>query len=275
MGEHYTEREILSRLKKVEDELILKNIQSLNLQHLLTKRLEETEKYHRDELKQKDLAINNLKSEIQRLTGGTPDTMQEPSNDAGEPSNLNTTNTWVNSIPEKAHHDLLLIGDSVIKHVRGDVINPGKDTTIACHPGARSDKIATEFRKLVKNNTYDKIIVHCGTNFIPQHSPPYTCDKITELLEIVKSLAPKSKIAFSGLLPKIGPEYLPGINKINHTIFRASTNKFSSFKFIQHRNYIVDKNGAIDRTIFCGDGIHLSRTGVGALERSYFDFVNK
>ena len=221
------------------------------------------------------MMIKELTNEVQRLAREIHSITSVPS-DENEPQIDILNNSPVSSSSKKNHHDLLLIGDSIVKHCRGDAINPGKDTIIACHPGARSDKIAAEFKKLTENNTYDKIIVHCGINFVPQHSPTYVCDKIVDLLETVKGLAPNSKLAFSGLLPKIGPEFLPGINAINNTIFRASTNKHSAFQFIHHRNYIVDRKGLIDSSMFSrSDGIHLSKRGVGALERSLHDFVNK
>ena len=274
MGEHYIEREILIRLQKVENELALKNDQITDLQYHFTTRLEESEKYLRNELLQRDDIIKELTYKVHRLASEINANTSTPS-DENEPQ-LDVINTPITPSLEKKQHDLLVIGDSIIKHCRGDVINPGKDTVIACHPGARAEKIEAEFKKLIKHNTYDKIIVHCGINFVPQYSPTYVSDKIVDLLEIVKSLAPTSNLAFSGLLPKIGPQYLPGINTINNNICRASNNTHSAFKFIHHRNYFIDRKGSIESAMFCrSDGIHLSKRGVGALERSLHDFVKQ
>ena len=60
MREHFAERELLIRLKKVENELALKDTQIYDMHHFLTKRIEESEKCLREELKQKDIIIKQI-----------------------------------------------------------------------------------------------------------------------------------------------------------------------------------------------------------------------
>ena len=266
MGEHYTEREIIIRLGKIEIELATKEIRIAELEATAERYLQ-TEKLLQDELTRKDDIIASL-------TNLTP-TLAGENNGGSLLANLSPTpaDRCENVINEKSHHELLVIGDSVIKHCNPENILPGKDTHIACYPGARADKIQRELEKLTEENVYDQIIVHCGINFVPQYSPTYTSDKLLELIETTKRLAPSSKIAFSGLLPKIGPKFLPGINAINHSMFNAGLSKHSKFDFVQHRACIVDKRGKIDPSMFSRDGVHLSVKGVHALERSFKTFL--
>ncbi|NQY31467.1 MAG: hypothetical protein HRT69_18620 [Flavobacteriaceae bacterium] len=243
-----------------------------DMNDFLIKRIEESEKCFLEELKQKDIIIANLANKLDQISEVNE---TSSSSQTGNTSKIQkTVPADVSPTIEKKHNDLLLIGDSIIKHIREDAINPGKETVISCHPGAKPNRIANEFKKIVECNTFDTIIVHCGINCVPQYSPAYTSDKIVELMEMVRSLAPTSKIAFSGLLPKIGPSYLPGINDINDRVFRASMNKHCKFAFVQHRDYIINTKGTIDTSVFCKtDGIHLSRKGVGALEKSLHNFI--
>ena len=262
MGEHYVEREILLRLKKLEDDLERKEIRIHDLEVYVNEHIESEDRL-KEELMQKDDQIKQLLAERQtdriKLDG---------------PFNLPPSD-WSEAV-DKSHHDLLLIGDSIIKHCSPDKILPGKDSIVSCHPGARTEKIASEIKKILTKSTFDQIIIHAGINSIPQHSPAYVSDQIIELMESVKQLAPKSKIAFSGLLPKVGPWFLPGINEINNTVFVAGRNKHSHFQFIQHKNYIVDKRGSVDSSLFSkSDGIHLSMKGVQALENSYNHFLSR
>ena len=222
----------------------------------------ESEDNLREELKQKDHQIKQLLAKQQTDGNNLDGTFNLPPSD------------WAEAV-DKTHHDLLLIGDSIVKHCSPDKILPGKNSMVSCHPGARTEKIASELKEVLKKSTFDRIIIHAGINSIPQHSPAYVSDKIIELMEIAKQLAPKSKIAFSGLLPKVGPWYLRGINEINNNVFNVGRNKHTQFNFIQHRDFIVDQRGSVDSSLFCGDGIHLSVNGVQALERSYHNFLSR
>ena len=267
MGEHYTEREILIRISKIEVELTRKEQRIIDLE-ALGERYVQSEILYKDEIKRQNELIESLLQNHQlplaEDTEGTFD-LPPPPDDF-----LEQTTT------PKAHHDLLVIGDSIIKHCSLENILPGKDAQLSCHPGAQTAKIESEFRKLSENNTYDRILIHCGINLVPQYSPTFASDKLVELMETVKQIAPKAKIAFSGLLPKGGPGYLPGINKINNAMFNASLNKHSNFALVQHRDYIVDRRGKIDSTVFCRtDGIHLSVKGVRALESSFKNFLSQ
>ena len=263
MGEHYAEREIIIRIKKIEDDLCRKEKRIQDLEICVNERIE-SEVILREELKQKDDQIKQLLAE--RKTDGNFLDGRGPFN--ALPSD------WSEAV-DKPHHDLLLIGDSIVKHCNTEKILPGKSSVVACHPGAGTEKIASDIMEVLKKSTFDRIIVHAGINAIPQHSPAYVSDKIIELMEMVKQLAPKSKIAFSGLLPKVGSWFLPGINQINDSVFNTGLNKHTNFQFIQHRDFIIDRRGAVDSSLFCGDGIHLSVKGVAALERSYNRFLSK
>lgn len=177
----------------------------------------------------------------------------------------------------KSEQDLLIIGDSIVRDVDSSVINPGSDTTIKCLPGARPDDVVAEFRELAKSTSFKRIVVHVGTNLIPKFSPAYTADKITECLEMIRELAPSSKIAYSHILPKVSDDLLYGINFVNYqvTVNGMTGPTRTRFGHVSHCNSFTNSTGRVEPSLFSKDGIHLSRKGKIQLNNSIKNLVSK
>ena len=235
------------RLDDLEKSLNSKDaeIQELKRQHKLT-----TEK-----LNNQDALIAELRSKIEQNP-------QPIDDDASQP---------------KEEHDLLVIGDSIVRDVSGSVINPGGDTTVKCLPGARPDDVAAEFREMTKTHSFKRIVVHAGTNLIPQYSPHYTADKLVKCMETIRELAPSSKIAFSHVLPKLSDCFLPGINLVNHRVSSSGMIGPSRTRFgcVSHRAYFCNPAGRVNPQLFRKDGIHLSNAGVKQFNESIKLLISK
>ena len=136
----------------------------------LLQRLEDLEKF----VNEKDNEISDLRQTTESLTEKIrkQDALIEdlrskigddatPSTSSIEPAAC-VSDTFQEAL--KNNHDLLVIGDSIIRDVDTNIINPGGDTTIKCLPGARPDDVICEFCELLKIYSFQRIIVHVGTN---------------------------------------------------------------------------------------------------------------
>lgn len=240
------DRDILKRVETLERALKSKDGEI----ETLSAKLRDVEKSFADEIKQRDVVITELSSKIDNLVQSTA----TDSNDTEQ---------------EKQEHDLLIIGDSIIRHVDGNAVNPGGETTVECLPGARTDEVIDKFRELSKVNSYKKIVVHVGSNMIPKFTRQHTADKIVECLETVRKLSPNSKLAYSFILPKEGDHLLDGIDEVNYRVARSGSvgPPRTRYGFVNHRNYFLD-HGLVDCRLLNNDSIHPSGPGIRALERS-------
>ena len=146
MGERYTEREILIRLKKVEQ--ICADRQStidqvcskvMNLENELI----QLKSFHGDALSNLGLKITAIEQQIAHLN------LSEP------PAATSTK-------------DILILGDSIIKHLDAAKISD-KETDLKCIPGAQCNDLLHALATQLKSTNYRHIICHVGTNYIPQH----------------------------------------------------------------------------------------------------------
>ena len=205
-----------------------------------------------EKVRQQDELIENLRSRIEH-----------------DPIPENSVTPTHDEIP-KTEHDLLVIGDSIVRDADPAVINPGGETTIKCLPGARPDDVVKEFRALSSTESFKRIIVHVGTNLIPSYSPDAAADKIVQCMEAIRELAPKSKIAYSHILPKFSDAYLPGINIINRRVSISGEmgSSRTRFGFTTHNQEFCRELGRVNPLLFKKDGIHLSVPGIKCFNNS-------
>ena len=233
------------------------------------KRLDELER----SLKARENEIIELKRFQQQVTDSFSEKIRKQDAVIAELRSIVEKDSSPDDIPAsqpKADHDLLVIGDSIVRDVSDSVINPGGDTTVKCLPGARPDDVVAEFRKLSSSASFKRIVVHVGTNLIPKYTPAYTADKIVQCMETIRKLAPTSKIAFSHLLPKESDRLLPAINFINHRVTTSGSNgpPRSRFGHAAHSMNFCNPFGQVDARLFKKDGIHLSDLGANRFNKS-------
>ena len=219
------------------------------------------------EIKQRDMIITDLFSKIDGLSN------LQPTADGDSASTPDAETAVVVDVSEKPpiiEHDLLVIGDSILRDVDTNVINPGGDTTMKCLPGARPEDVINEFRRISETDSYQRIIVHVGSNLIPKFSTSYVSAKVVECMESIKKLSPRSKIAFSQILPKEGNHLVSGISSINNQVRKSGIcgPPRTRFGSVIHGQFFCDWWGNVNPHLFAGDGIHLNAKGKLQLAKS-------
>ena len=123
-GEHYKEREVLIRIAKLEKTL---NEKSSIIDRLSSK-------------------VNELENEIARVRTLRTTAINELSAKiTAIEQQLREINSVPTNPPDKSQKDILLIGDSMIKHV--DPANfTEREAEVACIPGARCDEVMRELK---------------------------------------------------------------------------------------------------------------------------------
>ena len=259
------QKDILKRLELVERALKQKDGEISDLKETL----KTTEQSFESEINKRDLVISDLYAKIDSLSNSQPAANQNSVStlDGDNAARGNVTEAEKQSIIE---HDLLVIGDSILRDLDSNVVNPGGDTTVKCLPGARPEDVVDEFRRISETDSYKRIIVHVGSNLIPKFGTSYVSAKVVECLETMKKLSPRSKLAFSQILPKEGDHLVDGINRINHQVWQSGLcgPVRTRFGTIPHGEFFCDRWGDVNHHLFTGDGIHLNSQGKLELGKS-------
>ena len=168
---------------------------------------------------------------------------------------------------EKVDKDLVFIGDSIIKHVKLNLVNPDKTNELCCIPGADISRIEQEIIKADEKYNMKKLALHVGSNEIPINDPEKVAHKLVNLIKATKKQMPDTELYFSAILPKISSSYNPGINYINQFLYNSS--KTDNFTFVQHpqfsRNGIINFDNYARVEVQSNRAIHLSKGGVARL----------
>ena len=165
--------------------------------------------------------------------------------------------------------DFACVGDSIVRWIDIDSINPGSHNKLVCRPGATIADIRNSLKEMEEDYTVKNLLVHVGCNEIPQVQPFEVARRLSSLLAEIKVYMPFTKVFVSGILPKLGPEFLPGINDVNFMLF--NTCQMLGMSFIQHSAFC--RRGEINFRLLAGDGIHLNRGGIKQFELEIKELV--
>ena len=260
--------DLLLRIEDLERSMKIKDAQILNLQI----DLRESKQHFIDELAQKNQVIAELSS---KLDSNSPSQQNsDPTSSDILPSD--STSAQLTDLPDSSgvqivEHDLLLIGDSLVRDVDASVLNPGGDTTIVSLPGARPTDVVQKYRQLMANFRFKRVVVHVGSNLVPKFGSVTCSTRIIDCLESIRNLSsPDAKVAFSHVLPKLGDHLLAGINRINRQVALSGEvgPKRTRFGNVPHFQEFTTSSGMVDGTLFTRDGIHLSARGRLAFAKS-------
>ena len=227
-----------------------------------------------EEIKKRDDKIENLEKKINELTEKQLEienkiTKIEKNEIQRSPTAKQTvdTNKPVESkqIHEKKEVDVCLIGDSIIRHVDLDRINPGKHNLKICKPGGTVENAHNDIKSAFHNNKIKRLIICTGTNLIPKQKPVFVLKELITLIEDVRFNMPDTQIFISSILPKHGTTYASGINYVNRKLNEAS--KFYNFDFIFNLQF--QSEGKQNSTMFAQDQLHLSKRGVAQLAMNF------
>lgn len=172
---------------------------------------------------------------------------------------------------DRAKLDMLLIGDSNVRFLDANAINPGKVNKIDCTGGASITDIRTNLIDL--NNKFDieKAVIHVGGNHIPREEPHDLADNLISLLKAAKAGMPNTKLFFSAMFPRCRDSFLPGINMVNELVYEACG--ALDIGFIQHPR--LARYGFTNYRLFGRDRIHLNPRGQLFVGQDVHHGINK
>ena len=165
--------------------------------------------------------------------------------------------------------DLVIVGDSLVKHIDVDRVNQGGCNELFSHPGAKIDKILAEVKNCLKKFDMEEILLCVGTNHIRKKNsedPDAVIAKLMGMVEQIRWNAPNTRVYLTGILPKFNDSFTPTINHINDSLFNLQNTY--GFKYISTRKFF--KDGCMDTSLFTKrDQVHLNYRGVAKLATSF------
>lgn len=164
------------------------------------------------------------------------------------------------------------MGDSIVKHIDVDRINPGGHNRKKALLGGKISDILNEIIDLNKKLDIQELLVHVGTNHVPYESPDVVFGQLMEMIKFLTDTMPDTKLYISSILPKgmkSDPDYnmLPGILNINSRLYHMQNQ--SGFTLISHNSFYMGSRAFDTSLLSRNDVIHLNRKGQGRLARDF------
>ncbi|XP_036416797.1 uncharacterized protein LOC118800648 [Colossoma macropomum] len=153
----------------------------------------------------------------------------------------------------------LVIGDSIVRHVKLATPLGAPAVTVSCLPGARAPDISGNLR-LLANKRYSRIVIHVGANDIRLRQSEVTKGNIREVIKLAQTMS--DAVICSGPIPmRCGAEAYSRLSALNCWMSKwCSENKLG---FIDNWLHFESKPGLIGR-----DGVHPTREGAALLSCS-------
>ena len=153
---------------------------------------------------------------------------------------------------------IIIVGNSIIKHVNGCEVSRDNSVKIRCHPGATTDDIIDYVRPTARKKP-DMIIIHTGTNDI--QNKVNTLQKVRKVITTIKEIDVnnKNQIAFSSIIHRDDQDFEEEIKEINRKLENLCKGK--GIKFINNTN--ID-GSRLNRT-----KLHLNKSGTALLVKIY------
>ena len=167
-----------------------------------------------------------------------------------------------NKMHGKDQKKVFIIGDSMIKNITGTGISRENIIKMRPHPGATTIDIC-DYIKPELRQKLDVVIVHCGTNDIPNNIN--TVKKIKKLVKEIEENNHENipQVVISSIIKRYDQDYNEEIQSINDKLQRFCTSKGLSF---------IDNNN-IDKSCLNKGKLHLNRRGSSFLANDFKKFV--
>ena len=176
----------------------------------------------------------------------------------------NTANTNKRHKQGKQEKAVLVIGDSMIKHIDGNKIARAAHNKAISHSysGATVNQISAEFDDQTEKLQYDIIIIHVGTNDLVHKEPEKVAADMENLINEAKGHT--NKVAVSGAIKR----YDGKVN--NHKI--EYYNKLVHDLCSKHKTTYID-NSYIGKSLLNRSNLHLNRDGDKVLGRAFCTYL--
>ena len=161
----------------------------------------------------------------------------------------------VNSASEK---EIIIVGDSMIKHVNGCEVSRDNSVKIRCHPGATTDDIIDYVRPTARKKP-DMIIIHTGTNDI--QNKVNTLEKVRKVITTITEIDVNNEIqiTFSSVIHRNDQDFEEEIKEINRKLENLCKGK--GIKFINNTNIY---GSCLNRS-----KLHLNKSGTALLVKNF------
>ena len=162
----------------------------------------------------------------------------------------------------KDQKKVFIIRDSMIKNITGTGISRENIIKMRPHPGATTIDICDYIKPELRQKP-DVVIVHCGTNDIPNNIN--TVKKIKKLVKEIEENNHENipQVVISSIIKRYDQDYNEEIQSINDKLQRFCTSKGLSF---------IDNNN-IDKSCLNKGKFHLNRRGSSFLANDFKKFV--
>ena len=164
---------------------------------------------------------------------------------------------------EKDQKKVFMVGDSTIKNITGTGISRENVIKMRPHPGATTIDICDYIKPELRQKP-DVVIVHCGTNDIPNNIN--TVKKIKKLVKEIEENNQENipQAVISSIIKPYDQDYNEEIQSMNDKLQRFCTSKGLSF---------IDNNN-MDKSCLNKGKLHLNRRGSSFLANNFKNFVN-
>ena len=144
--------------------------------------------------------VNKIRSLTDRKYKPVDDNSPQVKLRENKNSNNKENHGVINSASKK---EIIIVGDSMIKHVNGREVSRDNSVKIRCHPGATTDDIIDYVRPTFRKKP-DMIIIHTGTNDI--QNKVNTLQKVRKVITTIKEIDVNKEIqiAFSSVIQRDG-----------------------------------------------------------------------
>ena len=161
----------------------------------------------------------------------------------------------------KDQKKVFIIGDSMIKNITGTGISR-KNIKMRPHPGATSIDICDYIKPALRQKP-DVVIVHCGTNDIPNNIN--TVKKIKKLVKEIEENNHENipQVVISSIIKWYDQDYNQEIQSINDKLQWFCISKGLS----------LNDNNNIDKSCLNKGKLHLNRRGSSFLANNFKKFV--
>lgn len=159
-------------------------------------------------------------------------------------------------------HTVLIIGDSIPKHLVGRRMSKRVRVINRCIPGTSVELWTKIAPIIVREENASAVIIHCGTNNLQSCYTHECIYMLSCMIKAIQSIKSTIKIAVSSLTvqKKLGPSIW--IKEFNARL-RSMCNSFNL-------SYIDNDN--IDHRQLSGDGLHLNKLGTSQLARNFINY---
>ena len=177
--------------------------------------------------------------------------------------NLKESNTKPAN-PENAEKTVLVIGDSMVKHIDAKKIAKAARCKAVSHSysGATIHQLTEKFTDEIEKQKYHTVILHVGTNDLTHDNPEKAASNMENLINKVKSST--MNIAVSGVIKrydgKVNNNIIYHYNKLIHSICAK-------------QNIAFIDNSCIDKPLLNRPNLHLNREGDRTLGSAFCNYL--